>query len=377
MSVNVGGVTSGSVTLLLPNGGETWTKGTTQTIRWQDSGTTNCQVGSVCAYPTYNITLDQYGPPCTWNICPRYLQRSYTIAKSISGYSYNWSVGKVLDVYGNGDTALDGSYTIQICQTGKNICDSSDSYFKIVSEEKQPNSFSVSPSNATIKVGEATTFQALLDNCPFGVVCFVGPLPVQATWTSSNLKVATVEYKDTCPPGAVCFAKRLDYLTVVVTGVSEGTATITATYTNSSGVVQTANALVTVNSLSGCLGGPVGCVKISSLSPTSGPVGTIVTIYGSGFIKWPNCYPNVCDPVSGLYSNTVNFGNGIIKDIYSYDGTSLTFQVPSSLTPACYFSKPACMIATVITPPGSYNVSVANTNGTSNALNFTVTNLIR
>ncbi|MBU2219373.1 hypothetical protein KKG15_02705, partial [Patescibacteria group bacterium] len=44
----------------------------------------------------------------------------------------NWSVGKYLqEVYATGGIAPDGSYTIQICQTGSTICDSSDSYFSI------------------------------------------------------------------------------------------------------------------------------------------------------------------------------------------------------------------------------------------------------
>ncbi|MEK9195316.1 MAG: peptidoglycan-binding domain-containing protein, partial [Patescibacteria group bacterium] len=68
-SVNVGGSTAGSITILSPNGGETWTKGTTQTIKWQDNTITqSCPVGAYCkplAPKSYDIKLASYYPPCT------------------------------------------------------------------------------------------------------------------------------------------------------------------------------------------------------------------------------------------------------------------------------------------------------------------------
>lgn len=127
--------TKPDITVISPNGGETWTKGTTQTIKWQD----NAPIPPLCPPPCvppapkyYDIKLLPYYPPCTGEVCPGLSIAPYTIAKSVYGSSYNWLVGKVLDTYGTGDTAPDGSYTIQICQTGSTTCDSSDSYFKIV-----------------------------------------------------------------------------------------------------------------------------------------------------------------------------------------------------------------------------------------------------
>ena len=142
-TMNVGNVTTTqpSITVLSPNGGESWQKGTTQTIKWQDNGTSNCKVGTVCASPTYDIKLITYYQSCTGKICPMSVQSSivypyrepYTIAKSVSNSSYDWYVGKIVNNNGTGGTAPDGSYTIQVCQTGSTTCDSSDSYFKIVS----------------------------------------------------------------------------------------------------------------------------------------------------------------------------------------------------------------------------------------------------
>jgi hypothetical protein len=76
---------------------------------------------------------------------------------------------------------------------------------------------------------------------------------------------------------------------------------------------------------------PAAGVSARSLSPNAGPVGTSVTIYGGGFTQ----------------DNTIN--------------------------PACYYSQPQCLIASIATSPGTYNVSVTNASGTSNAIAFTVT----
>jgi len=142
--VTVGSVSSApSITVLSPNGGETWTKGTTQTIKWQDNTPIPppppCQVGVPCYAPlpvprAYDIKLVTYYPSCTGTICPSYPYRvPYTIASSVYGSQYSWSVSKILDTYGTGGVAPDGSYTVQVCQIGSSTCDSSDSYFKIIS----------------------------------------------------------------------------------------------------------------------------------------------------------------------------------------------------------------------------------------------------
>ena len=90
---------------------------------------------------------------------------------------------------------------------------------------------------------------------------------------------------------------------------------------------------------------------ISYLSPTSGAVGANVTVYGSGF---------------STTGNTVHFGNGIFGNLSSYDGRSVSFAVPSSLSGYGY--QPIGL--------GTYNVSVTNSFGlTSNAMPFTITSL--
>ncbi len=88
---------------------------------------------------------------------------------------------------------------------------------------------------------------------------------------------------------------------------------------------------------------------INYLNPTSGAVGSAVTVYGSGF-----------SPTG----NTVHFGGGVITGVNSSDGRTLTFVVPSQLV------GPSATFVTV----GTYNVSVSNFSGyTSNSVSFSVT----
>lgn len=101
---------------------------------------------------------------------------------------------------------------------------------------------------------------------------------------------------------------------------------------------------------------PAATFYIRSISPDITTVGSSVTIYGGGFTQ----------------DNTINFGIGSIDHVASYDGTTLTFTVPSSLTPACYYSEPQCLIASQETTPGTYAVSVTNGSGTSNSVSITI-----
>ena len=88
---------------------------------------------------------------------------------------------------------------------------------------------------------------------------------------------------------------------------------------------------------------------VTYMSSNSAAVGATVTIYGTGFSS---------------QDNMVRFGSGTIPNIPSYNGTSLTFVVPS------YLSGYGSQTVT----PGTYNVSVSNSAGyTSNAVSFTVT----
>jgi len=174
------------VTVLFPNGGETWIKNTKQTIKWQDNTPIPACPGAYCANLApnyYDIQLITYYPPCTGTICPAYpySMSPYTIAENVYGSSYNWLVGKhslastgVTTNYDiapdTGGIAPDGSYTVQVCQTGTTICDSSDSYFKIKSEQKFTGY--LSPLGATVQMWGSHTltinevFPCIMAPCP-------------------------------------------------------------------------------------------------------------------------------------------------------------------------------------------------------------------
>ena len=78
----------------------------------------------------YDIKLWLYQAPCPSGMaCPAYFPAPYVIARGVTELSYNWSVGNLADLY---DARIgDGSYTIQVCQSGTGTCDWSDSYFTI------------------------------------------------------------------------------------------------------------------------------------------------------------------------------------------------------------------------------------------------------
>ena len=107
---------------------------------------------------------------------------------------------------------------------------------------------------------------------------------------------------------------------------------------------------------------PTDGPTMTSLSPSSGPVGSQVTIYGSGF---------------EAIGNTVNFSPdamqpGVIPDISSPSSTTVVFSVPSIWRPACSYLAEPCPIASIPTVPGTYNVWVTNSLGSSKAISFTV-----
>ena len=174
---------AGAITVTSPNGGEGWMKGTTQTIRWQDSSLVpTCGINSnsaTCINPapsSYDIKLFPYRTPCTGgSICPSYVSMPYSIANAVGGYSFDWTVGNVKGLY---DSLIpSGSYTVEICKAGSDNCDSSDSYFKVYNQSIQLPSLSINPGvvtsgqqvtlNYSIPAGAVS--MNLLLNCPAGV----------------------------------------------------------------------------------------------------------------------------------------------------------------------------------------------------------------
>ena len=122
-------------TVITPNGGESWSTGTNQTIKWKDNTQpSNCTLGTYMYCPAqpiskYDIKITRHYE-CTYgSACPAVVPQPQTVAKGVFGTSYSWSAGKVLDT----TTPLaDGQYVITVCNVIHGGCDSSDSYFKIL-----------------------------------------------------------------------------------------------------------------------------------------------------------------------------------------------------------------------------------------------------
>ncbi len=139
LSVNVGDSTNppiptNSVTVSRPNGGEIWTKGTTQTIKWQDKEGATCPSGSYCTWAGFSYDISLYSKPtCSGDVCSGGELR--TVGKGVYGFSYDWVIPNCTanSLCSSNFDIASGAYTMQVCRSGTDICDSSDSYFNIIS----------------------------------------------------------------------------------------------------------------------------------------------------------------------------------------------------------------------------------------------------
>jgi len=102
---------------------------------------------------------------------------------------------------------------------------------------------------------------------------------------------------------------------------------------------------------------------LESVMPVSGSVGDVIKVQGSGFTR----------------DNDIEFRSSknaaaYINRVVSSDGRTLTFTIPDAFS-ACAFStmNGACIALAIGLLPGSYDISVLNANGQSNASVFTLT----
>jgi hypothetical protein len=101
---------------------------------------------------------------------------------------------------------------------------------------------------------------------------------------------------------------------------------------------------------------PPSQVNIIQLTPSSGPIGTVVTVTGSNFTS------------SGNY---VLFGSASVL-ASMVNANTLEFSVPSTQPKYCSQFAPCPGVMEPL-PLGNYNVRVGNANGMSDVLHFTVT----
>ena len=102
-----------------------------------------------------------------------------------------------------------------------------------------------------------------------------------------------------------------------------------------------------------------GQLSLNSLSPSSGQRGSQVVLLGSGFTT---------------NDNIIHFGVGGSRNVTSFaNGTALNFTIPHFIS-TCDTVIGSCSATPTTVTSGSYPLFVTNSNGTTQTLNFTVTN---
>lgn len=317
--VNVGKVEESTITVLSPKGGETFKTGTRQTIKW--SGFSSLKKINI-----YISKLYECNSP-VGATCPSVYSTEVLKLKDIENTgSYEWYIPI---------TFKNGRYEIYISHPSTNenlggsdfsITDSSYSSV-VITGIKGPQTLDINQNGKWTITASDTSGGDLMYAVMWGDEDFY------RSNAASNSMVMR-------PGQSAIFYHRYSRA-----GVYSPKFTV---YNDKGGKDGSAEVSLSVRVGNVDSAAPV----ISSLSPTSGPVGTQVSINGTGF----------------SYENTVN-GHGTFGDFqvraYSYNGRTLSFVIPSELVNTSWSGQSVT--------PGVYKIQVGNTNGSSNNYNFTVT----
>ena len=160
----------GSLTVTLPNGGETWQKGTIRNITWTGVQGVLAQSGDIWLTPHIPACAEPSAPVQ----CYVAIQAPFLIARGVDlrTQSYPWNVGVVS--FGSGNQSViplsDGQYKVKICPTSSPVplnypiptsCDSSNDYFNItsaVSPTNQPPVITGITAPTVLTVGQVGTW---------------------------------------------------------------------------------------------------------------------------------------------------------------------------------------------------------------------------
>jgi hypothetical protein len=238
-----------SITVISPNGGESWKKTgvVSQSIDWQDNTLTpvcdNCDVSST-ELKYYDVMLQPYYPPCTSRTCPAYMYRDpYFIAPNTPGSVYpngrrgiGWIVGSVLKKNAAGNftnvTAPDGKYLVQVCQVYTNICDTSDGPFTITGGTETGQKLSItgdfidSDSLKNAKAGESYKAILLADGAPYGTCTRYSWMLFYDTSLPQGLTLSSTDYDGAVISGTPTTAGYYEFTLRVSCGSLYGTRTI-------------------------------------------------------------------------------------------------------------------------------------------------------
>jgi hypothetical protein len=97
---------------------------------------------------------------------------------------------------------------------------------------------------------------------------------------------------------------------------------------------------------------PTAVPALTAVTPAQASVGDPIALTGSAFTA---------------SNNSIRIGPGYLHGMASSGGTSLTFTLPSALSPCPPWAQ-VCITLAVLVTPGTYQVAVVNANGTSNEL---------
>jgi peptidoglycan hydrolase-like protein with peptidoglycan-binding domain len=294
------------IRVVSPNGKEVFKKNTSRKIEWFSATTTG----------TVNIDIETPGSVCPPNMyCLLANPVAYRIAIGLPATQkeFAWAVGSTTD----GSAIPDGNYRLLVTHSS-GLSDLSDEPFSLTSSGSFCYDF-----KASMQRGSSGSEALALDTALLLEGFTINPDTSYGVTTETAVKQFQTKYGITPVSGKVGALTRAK-----------------------------------LNELYAC-NKPI---KITSLSPVQGPIGTIVEITGSGFAST---------------SNFVHFGGGIITNVPSTNnGTKISFTVPQGLPhPACATSNVCPMSLFLVTPGMNYPVKVSRPagNGTSNAVQFRVT----
>jgi hypothetical protein len=97
---------------------------------------------------------------------------------------------------------------------------------------------------------------------------------------------------------------------------------------------------------------PTAVPVLTAVMPAQASVGDPIALTGSAFTA---------------SNNAIRIGPGYLQGTASSGGTSVTFTLPSALSPCAPWTQ-VCITLAVLVTPGTYQVAVVNANGTSNEL---------
>jgi peptidoglycan hydrolase-like protein with peptidoglycan-binding domain len=256
---------------------------------------------------------------------------------SFDGHSVSFTVPSTLSGYGYQPIGL-GTYQVSVSNSAGATSNSMPFTITSLGSTAAPTISNVT-GPTSLQTGVSGTWTLTVNN-PSGTY-----LSTSVNWGDSGTYASQSAPQTTYVQGATTLNFSHAYY-------AAGTYTVTFTVSNGSGQQNTSSATVSVSGSGG-----TSATMLSSIAPTSGPVGTQLVLQGSGF-----------DP----YNNTVHFGNGGTMHVPSYNGTTIYYTVPAYVSPCDITGGGVCPMYAQLVTPGPYAVYVTSPNGTSGTLNFQV-----